>query len=105
MPQHSLRDEHGRPNLRTFENRGFLYGLAFGAAIGVLIAGPHFREWSFLASVGMILGCGVGFGLLGYVAIAIAYGSAAGGFGTSSGIGGDGSASGDGGDGGGGGGD
>lgn len=45
MPQHSIRDENGRPNLRTFENHGFLYGLAFGAAIGALIAGPHFRAY------------------------------------------------------------
>jgi hypothetical protein len=95
------RDENGKPSLRAFENNGLVYGLPLGALVGIMFAGPHFNEWSLLKSLGTIFGCGIGAGILGYIAIAIAYGSTAAGFGITSGAGDDGSSSG--GDGGGGG--
>jgi len=87
MSQHSMRDSQDKPNLRSFENNGFVYGLGFGALIGVVVAGPHFREWPLFTTLGTIAGCCIGLGILGYFAIAIAYGSAAGGFSDTSGIG------------------
>lgn len=87
MSQHSMRDSQDKPNLRKVENNGFVYGLGLGAMIGVVVAGPHFREWSLFTSLETIFGWGVGMGILGYFAIAIAYGSAMGGFGSASGIG------------------
>jgi hypothetical protein len=96
------RDENGKPDLDAFANNGLLYGLPLGALAGVLMAGPHFSEWSPLKIFGMILGCGACAGILGYVAIAMAYGSAAAGFGITSCSGDDGaSGGGDGGSGGG----
>lgn len=71
------RDESGRPNLRAFENNGFWYGLPAGALIGVLIAGPHFYEWPVWESLVSIFGGGFGGGILGYAAVAMAYGSEA----------------------------
>jgi hypothetical protein len=73
------RDESGKPNLRTYENNGFLYGLPVGALIGVLIAGPHFYEWPVWESLAAIFGCAIGAGILGYIAVVSAYGSEAGG--------------------------
>jgi hypothetical protein len=71
------RDESGKPNFRAFKNNGFVYGLPVGALVGVLIAGPHFYEWSAWKSLATILGCCAGTGILGYFAIALAYGSEA----------------------------
>lgn len=71
------RDESGKPNLRAYENNGFLYGLPIGALIGTFIAGPHFYEWPVWGSIVAILGSGIGGGILGYFAISIAYGSEA----------------------------
>lgn len=107
MARASIRDEHGRPNLRRLRNYGFRYGLALGGVVGVILAGPHFQEWPFFTSLGVILGCGIGAGVLGHLAIAMVYGSAASGFGVAScgSIGGSDSGGGDGGGDGGGGGD
>ena len=52
MSQHSMRNSQDKPTLRSFENNGFLYGLGLGALIGVVVAGPHFREWSLLTTLG-----------------------------------------------------
>jgi hypothetical protein len=89
MSQHSRRHSQNKSSLRIFENNGFVYGLGLGAVIGVVVAGPHFREWSLFTSFGTIFGWGVGIGILGYFAIAIAFGSASGGFGGASDIGDD----------------
>ena len=74
-----VRDESGKPNLRAYENNGFLYGLPAGALVGTLIAGPHFYEWPLWESLAAIFGCGIGAGILGYIAVASAYGAEAGG--------------------------
>ena len=84
MPKASIRDEHGKTNLRAFENYGFIYGLTLGGVVGVVVVGPHFHEWSFFVCLGIILGCGIGIGVLGHLAVAIAYGSTASGFGVAS---------------------
>lgn len=82
-----MRDSQDKPNLRSFENNGFLYGLGLGGVVGVIAAGPHFREWPLFATFGVIAGCCIGLGILGYFAIAIAHGSVAGGYSGTSGIG------------------
>jgi hypothetical protein len=84
MPNLSMRDEKGRPNLRAFENYGFIYGLSLGGVVGVLVAGPYFGEWPLAACLGTIVGCGIGAGVVGYLAVAMVYGSAASGFGAAS---------------------
>lgn len=51
---------------------GLFGGLFIGAMVGVMVAGPNFREWSGLRSLATILGAfGVG-GVLGYIAGEIA---------------------------------
>ena len=96
-------EETGEPNIKVFENYGSIYGLLLGLVVGVLIAGPHFREWPFFASLATMVGGGSVGALIGHVAIALAHGSVAGGH---IGVGGGAVSGGDaGGDGGGGGGD
>jgi hypothetical protein len=48
-----------------------------GLAAGVLAAGPNFYEWPVFASLATIVGGAIVGALLGYVAIALAYGSMA----------------------------
>lgn len=79
-----MRFENSKPGLPTFENNGFWYGMALGALVGVLAAGPHFNEWSFLTCMGTILGSGIGAGIVGYFAIGIFCAEAAAGFGVGS---------------------
>ena len=51
----------------TSRSTGLVAGLGLGLAVGVLIAGPHFRDWSALTSVALILACaGLG-ALVGYL--------------------------------------
>ena len=55
--------------IRKFESNGLLYGSLLGLLLGVLIAGPHFSEWSLgkiMAAAGI---CSAALGLTGYVAV------------------------------------
>lgn len=72
-------EETGGPNIKAFENYGSIYGLVLGLVAGVLIAGPHFREWPFFASLATMVGGGSVGALIGHVAIVLVYGSVAGG--------------------------
>lgn len=57
----------------TFENNGLLYGALLGALVGVVIAGPHFNDWSIqkiLASVAVLSAV---IGAAGHLAVWIAY--------------------------------
>jgi hypothetical protein len=57
---------------------GFLLGLVVAAALG----GSQFGLWSIATTALVFLGCSVGGGILGYLAIAMFTGSVAGGGGT-----------------------
>jgi hypothetical protein len=58
--------------IARYREIGLIGGLAFGGVVGVMVAGPNFREWSWLRSVVTIAGSvGIG-GLLGYIAGEIA---------------------------------
>jgi len=73
--------EHGQHVVRKYENYGSIGGLALGLVIGVIASAPHFHDWRITTSLLVIMGCGLFIGLLGHIAIAIAYGSAVAGFG------------------------
>ena len=77
MTENLRVSENGNPNVAAFREYGSLYGFVLGAIAGVLIAGPHFHEWSFIASLLTIFGGGALIGLLFHVAIALAYSSQA----------------------------
>lgn len=72
-----LRDKNGNPDLRSFANYGFYGGAGFGALAGVVVAGPHFYEWSAAATFGAVAGCVLLFGIIGHFAVGLAYGSQA----------------------------
>ena len=72
-------DKDGKPDFKAFENYGSIYGLTLGLVAGLLVAGPHFHDWSFLTCLATICGLGILVALLGHLAIAWAYGSVAGG--------------------------
>lgn len=94
-----------------YKTIGLLGGVFLGAVVGIMVAGPNFREWTEIRSLSTILGSIAVGGLIGYIAGEIAVASQASGCGPgiAGGAGGGGGGSGvdceSGGDGGGGGGD
>lgn len=76
-----VRDGNGTSSLRLFESNRFWGGAALGGLIGAMAAGPHLNQWSFLASMGTILGCAAAVGLSGYWILALFAGPIAGGAG------------------------
>src|SRR5258706_1893801 len=94
--------------VNRYKSIGLFGGLFLGAVVGIMVAGPHFHEWSAARSMLTIFGSLALGGLIGYVAGEIAVASLASGPGSgfAGGDGGGGGGSGvGGGDGGGGGGD
>lgn len=60
----ATRGHAARTPLRS---TGLVAGLGLGVAVGVLIAGPHFHDWSALTSAALILAsAGLG-ALVGYL--------------------------------------
>jgi hypothetical protein len=91
-----------------YKRYGLMGGFALGLLVGIMISGPHLREWQAWQSLLVIFGGGVLGSFVGYVALSVVMGSFAagsgGGFGGGgTGAGGGHSAGDSGGDGGGGG--
>lgn len=68
---------HGAQRMREYASYGSILGGALGIIAGVIVSGPHFSEWSAVTSVGLILACGAGGALIGYLAPSMALGSPA----------------------------
>jgi uncharacterized protein len=79
-----------RKVVTKFEGYGLVGGLALGVLAGVMISGPHFREWPVLQSVLVVLGGGALGSFVGYLALSYLIGSIAAGPGGGLGGGGDG---------------
>ena len=69
-----------------YQSYGMFGGLGVGLIAGVLISGPNFKVWPLTSIILVILGCTLGAGMLGYIAVPIAIGSTAKGCGTGSGF-------------------
>lgn len=65
------RDENGNADLRTFENTGFFYGSLLGILVGVVIAGPHFFDWSLSSVLLTIAASSMVNGFLGWLAVVL----------------------------------
>ena len=65
--------------LHSYRWYGALAGALAGGLIGVSVAGPNFYQWAPWQSVSTLLGCVLLLALSGYVAVALAIGSMAGG--------------------------
>ena len=72
--------------VKKYEGYGLIAGLGIGSLVAVMYSGPHFHDWPAAASLLVIAGGGVVGAVIGYLSVAIAYGSAAAGFGVGSGI-------------------
>lgn len=59
------------PVIKSFENNGLLYGSLLGALVGVLIAGPHFTEWSFAKIIAVVSLCSAVIGITGHLAVIV----------------------------------
>jgi len=70
-----VQDQTRLAVVKRYEGYGLIAGLGLGALVGVLFAGPHFRDWPAAGSLLAILGGGVGGALIGYLAVAIFIGS------------------------------
>ena len=75
-----------KPVVNRYEGYGLIAGLGLGSLIGVMVSGPHFHDWPAIVSLVVILGGGAVGAAIGYLAVSIAYGSTAAGFGIESGI-------------------
>jgi hypothetical protein len=65
-----------RPQVMThFKRYGLIGGLAVGLLGGVMVSGPHLREWSLLQSLVVMLGGGATGAVVGYLAISLFMGS------------------------------
>jgi hypothetical protein len=74
-----MSDTIPRKVVTKYEGYGLVGGFALGLLLGVMVSGPHVREWPAWQSLSVILG-GAGLGsLIGYLALAIGMGSLAGG--------------------------
>ena len=74
-----MTDATQRKVLTKYEGYGLVGGFAAGLLLGVMVSGPHLREWPAWQSLSAILG-GAGLGsITGYLALAIVMGSLAGG--------------------------
>jgi hypothetical protein len=65
------RDENGNPDIQTFENTGFFYGSLLGILVGVVIAGPHFFDWTLPSIFLTIAAATAVIGFLGWIAWAV----------------------------------
>ena len=75
----TMTDGTQRKVLTKYEGYGLVGGFAAGLLLGVMMSGPHLREWPAWQSLSVILG-GAGLGsFTGYLALAIVMGSLAGG--------------------------
>ncbi len=63
----------GNTVVSVFENNGLFYGALLGALCGVLIAGPHFTDWSIEKIVAAIAVSSVVVGVTGHLAVWMAY--------------------------------
>jgi hypothetical protein len=66
------RDENGNPDIQTFENTGFFYGSLLGMLVGVVIAGPHFFDWTLPSIFLTIAVATMVIGFLGWFSVAVA---------------------------------
>ncbi len=57
----------------TYENNGLLYGAFLGALVGVLIAGPHFADWSIEKILAAIAASSAVLGMTGYFVMSIIF--------------------------------
>ena len=74
-----MTDGVQRKVLTKYEGYGMVGGFAAGLLVGVMVSGPHLREWPAWQSLSVILG-GAGLAsFTGYLALAIVMGSLAGG--------------------------
>ena len=64
-----------------YKRYGLVGGFALGMLAGVIISGPHLKEWSPLQSLLVILGGGALSSFIGYVALSLVMGSLAAGSG------------------------
>ena len=65
--------------IERYRTIGVVGGLFLGAIVGVMVAGPNFREWSWVRSLTTIGGSTIVGVVAGYIASEIAVGGLAGG--------------------------
>jgi uncharacterized membrane protein YeaQ/YmgE (transglycosylase-associated protein family) len=61
--------------IKRYRSNGLFGGLFFGVLVGIVVAGPHFHEWSAERSMLTIIGSLIVGGLVGYLAGEIAIAS------------------------------
>lgn len=66
-----MRSEPSGKAVSITENNGLLYGSLLGALVGVLIAGPHFSDWSIQKILAAIAVSSALIGMTGHFAICI----------------------------------
>jgi hypothetical protein len=74
-----MSDGGKRRVLTRYEGYGLVAGFAAGLLLGVLLSGPHFKEWSALQSFLVVAGGAALGSLTGFLAVWIVMGSLAGG--------------------------
>lgn len=79
MNKDKILEPAGQAAARKYGGYGLFGGVALGLIAGVLISGPHFGEWSVLASLALVLACAAAGALIGWLFLGIASGSVAGG--------------------------
>lgn len=102
MNENKIREPAGQIAARKYGGYGLFGGVALGLIAGVLISGPHFKEWTAVVSLALVVACAAAGALIGWLFLGIATGSLAGGGAWGAGLGGDGEMPGSGGHGGGG---
>lgn len=65
----------GHTVVSTFENNGLLYGALLGVLVGVLIAGPHFADWSIQKILAAVALSSAVIAIVGHLAVLMAYGA------------------------------
>lgn len=61
-------DTHQLTTIRKYRAYGAMFGACLGFIAGLLVSGPHFKEWSVATTVFVLAGCTLAGAITGFIA-------------------------------------